>query len=173
MKGAQLETIMGQYFRQWLESEGLISANYVPEIGEMRFYANSYQRTIATARYFSSGMLPMANIRVEHHLGLNEHDPVFMPETPETLSDEFRTRTKKEIEALGGVQGVGKRLESDAALVAKVIDFKDSEYAREQGITSFTADDLTFDVDTMRLKGSLRAAGRAGDALTLDRKSVV
>ena len=35
MKGAQLETIMGQYFRQWLESEGLIGANYVPEIGEM------------------------------------------------------------------------------------------------------------------------------------------
>lgn len=167
MKGAQLETIMGQYFRQWLESEGLIGANYVPEIGEMRFYANSYQRTIATSRYFASGMLPMANIRVERHLELNEADPVFMPETPETFSDEFRARTKKEVEALGGVQGIGKRLEPDAALVAEVIDFKDSEYARENGISSFTADDLAFDIDTMRLTGSIRVAGRASDALTL------
>ena len=82
MKGGQLETIMGQYFRQWLEDEGLIAANYVPEIGEMRFYANSYQRTIATARYFASGMLPMANIRVERHLALNERDAVFLPKTP-------------------------------------------------------------------------------------------
>jgi glucose-1-phosphatase len=112
-------------------------------------------------------MLPMANIRVEHHLELNEADPVFMPETPETFSDEFRARTKKEVEALGGVQGIGKRLEPDAALVAEVIDFKDSEYARENGISSFTADDLAFDIDTMRLTGSLRVAGRASDALTL------
>ena len=85
MKGGQLETIMGQYFRQWLEDEGLIAANYVPEIGEMRFYANSYQRTIATARYFASGMLPMANIRVERHLALNERDAVFLPKTPSLI----------------------------------------------------------------------------------------
>ncbi len=167
MKGAQLETIMGQYFRQWLESEELIGANSVPEIGEMRFYANSYQRTIATSRYFASGMLPMANIHVERHLGLNEKDPVFMPETPETISDEFRARTVKEVEALGGVRGMGKRMESDAALIAEIIDFKDSEYARENGMTSFTADDLSFDIDTMRLTGSLRVAGRASDALSL------
>ena len=167
MKGAHLETIMGQYFRQWLESEGLIGANYVPEIGEMRFYANSYQRTIATTRYFSSGMLPMANIRVERHFELNESDPVFLPSPPETLSDEFRARTAKEIEALGGISGIGKRLESDAALIAEIIDFKDSEYARKKGMTSFTADDLSFDIDTMRLTGSLRVAGRASDALSL------
>ena len=167
MKGAQLETIMGQYFRQWLESEGLIGANYVPEIGEMRFYANSYQRTIATARYFSSGMLPMANIHIERRLALNEADPVFLPETPDSFSDEFRARVKKEVETLGGVQGIGKRLEPDAALVAEVIDFKDSEYAREKGISSFTANDLSFDIETLRLTGSLRTAGRASDALTL------
>lgn len=167
MKGAQLETIMGQYFRQWLESEALIGANYVPEIGEMRFYANSYQRTIATSRYFASGMLPMADIRVEHHLELNDRDPVFMPETPETISDEFRARTAKEVDALGGVRGVGKRMEPDAALIAEIIDFKNSEYARENGVTSFTADDLSFDIDTMRLTGSLRVAGRASDALSL------
>ncbi len=167
MKGAQLETIMGQFFRQWLESEELIGANYVPEIGEMRFYANSYQRTIATARYFASGMLPMADIRVEHHLELNEADPVFLQKTPEAISDEYRARTAEEVEALGGIRGIGKRMESDAALVAEIIDFKDSEYARENGVTSFTADDLSFDIDTMRLTGSLRVAGRASDALSL------
>ena len=58
LRGGVLETIMGQYFRKWLESETLIPENYIPEDGEVRFYSNSMQRTIATAQYFSSGMLP-------------------------------------------------------------------------------------------------------------------
>ena len=57
LRGGVLETEMGQYFRKWLESEGLIPENYLPEEGEVRFYANSKQRTIATAQYFSSGFL--------------------------------------------------------------------------------------------------------------------
>jgi len=51
LKGGVLETIMGQYFRKWLDSEGLIKEN--TRIAEnVRIYANSKQRTIATARYF-------------------------------------------------------------------------------------------------------------------------
>ena len=45
LKGGILETTMGQYFRKWLENEGLIPENYQPENGEVRFYANAKQRT--------------------------------------------------------------------------------------------------------------------------------
>ena len=67
LRGGALETIMGQYFRKWLVSEGLMQENEIPAEGTMRFYANSLQRTIATAQYFSSGILPVANVRIEHH----------------------------------------------------------------------------------------------------------
>ena len=67
LRGGALETMMGQYFRKWLVSEGLMQENEIPTEGKMRFYANSLQRTIATAQYFSSGMLPVANVRIEHH----------------------------------------------------------------------------------------------------------
>ena len=60
LRGGEEETIMGQYFRRWLVSENLITENYLPAEGEVRFYANSRQRTIATAQFFSSGMLPVA-----------------------------------------------------------------------------------------------------------------
>ena len=79
LRGGALETIMGQYFRTWLVSEGLMQENEIPAEGTMRFYANSKQRTIATAQYFSSGMLPVANVRIEHHCEIDKMDPVFNP----------------------------------------------------------------------------------------------
>ena len=50
LKGGILETMMGQYFRQWVVREGLMTENYLPKDGEIRVYANSMQRTIATAQ---------------------------------------------------------------------------------------------------------------------------
>lgn len=52
LRGGVLETMMGQFFRKWLVSEGLFTENYVPNADEVNFYANSMQRTIATAQYF-------------------------------------------------------------------------------------------------------------------------
>jgi hypothetical protein len=54
LRGGILETMMGQYFRLWLEDVGLFPENYRPEEGAVRFYANAKQRTLATARYFSA-----------------------------------------------------------------------------------------------------------------------
>ncbi len=79
LRGGALETMMGQYFRKWLVSKGLMQENEIPPEGTMRFYANSLQRTIATAQYFSAGMLPVANIRIEHHCQLGKMDSVFAP----------------------------------------------------------------------------------------------
>lgn len=67
LRGGILETEMGQFFRKWLVSVGLMEENELPAEGTMRFYANSRQRTLATAQYFTSGMLPVANVPIEHH----------------------------------------------------------------------------------------------------------
>ena len=50
LRGGVLETEMGQYFRLWAEREGLFAHNAQPDDTEVRFYANSMQRTIATAQ---------------------------------------------------------------------------------------------------------------------------
>ena len=68
LRGGALETMMGQYYRKWLEDEGLISENWIPEDGQVRFYANAKQRTIATANYFLTGMLPVSDVLVETHV---------------------------------------------------------------------------------------------------------
>ena len=66
LRGGVLETEMGQFFRKWTIETGLFKDNYVPTIDEVNLYANSMQRCIATAQYFSSGFMPVANLRVNH-----------------------------------------------------------------------------------------------------------
>ena len=49
-RGGVLETEMGQFFRKWVVSAGLLPDNYRPQDGEVLFYANSRQRTFTTAK---------------------------------------------------------------------------------------------------------------------------
>ena len=75
VKGGQLESAMGQFFRKYLESKKFIPSNWIPRDGEVRFYTNSRQRTIATAQFFATGMLPVANVDIEYHRNYDETDP--------------------------------------------------------------------------------------------------
>ena len=105
-KGGELETIMGQYFRKRLVYDGLIVENEQPAAGKVRFYANSMQRTVATAQYFSSGMLPVANVRIEHKLALNQMDPVFTVAFT-FMNDAYQAKVMQQIAAEGGGARLG------------------------------------------------------------------
>ena len=85
LRGGEMETLMGQYFEARLRAQGLFPKNAQPAVGEVRFYANSYQRTIATAKYFSAGAFPIANIPIEYHRALNQKDRIFLPPTDPAL----------------------------------------------------------------------------------------
>ena len=174
LRGGQLETMMGQYFGQWLESEGVIKDKntYIPAEGEMRFYANSMQRTIATAQYFSSGMLPVANVTIEHKFAPSKMDPVFHPQLT-FMSDAFRTQAMKEISAMGGqkgLQGINDKVENNYRIIEKALDLKDSPAAKKDGLTKFRSDDLQILLEINKepaMKGSLKQANSASDAFIL------
>lgn len=85
LRGGEMETLMGQYFEAQLRAQGLFPKNAQPSVGEVRFYANSYQRTIATAKYFSAGAFPIANIPIEYHRALGQKDRIFLPPTDPAL----------------------------------------------------------------------------------------
>lgn len=143
LHGGTAETIMGQYFRKYLEDEKFIPENWVPADGDTRFYANSYQRTIATAQYFSSGMLPIANVKIEHKMALNVKDPVFLP-IPELKPDELKTGIDY-VNSLcdgKGISQVGVELTNDFKRMEKMLDFKKSAYAKEHKIKAVDREDL-------------------------------
>ncbi len=172
LRGGVLETMMGQFFRKWLVSEGLMSENEQPAEGAMRFYANSMQRTIATAQYFSSGFLPVANVDIEHHYGLGTMDPVFTPQLT-VISDEYRERALKQIVDLfggGTFEGIGEKMAGEMALIESVIDIQDSPACQLSGQCSFNTGDVQIALEEFKepsMTGGLKTATSVSDALVL------
>ena len=169
LKGAINETAFGQYYRCYLEDEGFMPVDWVPQEGEVSFYANSFQRTIATAKYFSSGMLPVANVHVVHTKGIDEPDPVFF------FPLELDTPRLYELGVSYTEQNMPRYLTNGEAMLAsfeKVMDFSHSEYAREKGIEHLDPKDVHFvlggkDKNVPGFKGSWRDAYKATDALIM------
>ena len=172
LRGGVLETEMGQFFRKWLVSEGLISENHLPAEGTMRFYANSMQRTIATTQYFSSGLLPVANVEIEHHYDLNTMDPVFTPQLT-AASDDYCARARQQIADLfgnGSLEGIGDKLAENYALLQDVLDVEQSAAWQAGEFSGFKTDDTNILLELNKepsMTGSLKTACSASDALVL------
>ena len=172
LRGGALETMMGQYFRKWLVSEGLMQENEILTEGSMRFYANSLQRTIATAQYFSSGMLPVANVTIEHHCQLGKMDSVFAPQITDD-SEAFKALAQQQITAMGGEKGlvgIGEKMTENYKVLERVLDMGQSKACLEGDTCHFRTDDAHVYLVKYRepgMGGSMRLACQAADALVL------
>lgn len=130
-RGAELEVLMGQYFRQWLERESLLPKNAQLSSGEVRFYTNSFQRTIATGRYFACGLLPLCDVPIEHHQQLNEADPVFLPKLPD--KETFRQQVRREFQCADLEKKLQERGLRSYKVLTRILDFDRSAYAAKHG----------------------------------------
>ena len=172
LRGGVLETMMGQFFRKWLVSEGLMEECEQPAPGAMRFYANSMQRTIATAQYFSSGMLPVANVAIEHHFDVGTMDPVFKPQLTKVDND-FRKLALSQIARMGGrhgMAGLGEKVRGSYALMERVLDMEHGAACQQGDTCGFRTDDTAILLEVgeePRMTGSLKLACSVSDALLL------
>lgn len=172
LRGGVLETMMGQFFRKWLVDAGMFKENAVPTADEVNFYANSMQRTIATAQYFSSGFMPLANIKVNHRFSASKMDPVFWPRLTK-VSEDFKAEALRQIAAMGGkkgIVGINEALKASYDVTAKVLNLKESEACKTGETCNF--DDYNTQIifklgDEPQMKGSLKLANSASDAFIL------
>ena len=120
-KGGVLEVYMGRYTRAWLAQQGLIKADACPQTNEVFAYANSLQRTVATAQYFVTGAFPGCDVAVTHQDEMGTMDPVFNPAITND-SDEFNKK------ALAAMSAQGEKLSLKPAFqqLEKIIDYKNS-----------------------------------------------
>ena len=169
LRGGVLETEMGQFFRKWVVSEGLLPDNYRPEGDEVLFYANSRQRTFATAKYFSAGFLPFANVEILHKYEEDKMDPVFTAQFTK-MNDGYRQQVLAEMNAMhGGPQAWMQSVQPALTLVEQVIDMAHSP-AAENDTTHFWFDDTQFKIekgDEPRMTGGYKLANSVADALVL------
>ncbi len=170
MLGGVLETMMGQYFQKWLQQEGFFPENYRPEEGAVRVYANAKQRTIATARYFSAGLFPTANVPVEVHVEYDTMDPTFSPVLT-YLSDAYADAVMEQIDSEGGgegMKGIQKGLKEAISLLMEVTDMEESEAYRSGKYGDLLKDETTIQLELGKepgMTGPVRTATSVADAL--------
>ncbi len=170
LRGGVLETEMGQFFRQWVVSEGLLPDNYRPEGDEVLFYANSRQRTFTTAKYFSAGFLPFANVEITHKLDEDKMDPVFTPQFTK-MNDTYRQQVLADMQALnGGPQTWMAAQQPTLELMEQVLDMAHSPAAQQGDTTHFWFDDTQFKLEKgsePKMTGGYTLANSVADALVL------
>lgn len=167
VRGGTLETEMGQYFRKWLEDEGLFEPNYQPADGEVRIYANSKQRTIATAQFFTAGLLPVYNADIEYHCKFDTMDPTFNPVFT-YVSDDYVKDAEEEMHKI--YDPVIESLDDNYELLENVIDVKESDDYKNGSFSGFVTDDSEFSLEEGKepaVEGSLKKACQVSDALVL------
>ena len=169
LRGGVLETEMGQFFRKWLVGEGLLPDNYRPEGSEVLFYANSRQRTFATAKYFSAGFMPFANVEIQHKYFEDKMDPVFTPKFTK-MNARYRQQILDEMQTIhGGPQAWMQSVQPTLTMMEDILDMAHSPAAKND-TTHFRYDDTQFVLekgDEPKMKGGYKLANSVADALVL------
>ena len=170
LRGGVLETEMGQFFRKWVVGENLLPDNYRPEGDEVLFYANSRQRTFATAKYFSAGFLPFANVEITHKYEEDKMDPVFTPQFTK-MNDTYRQEVIDELQTMhGGPQAWMNAQKPTLDLMEEVLDMAHSPAALQGDTTHFWFGDTQIKIekgDEPRMTGGYTLANSVADALVL------
>lgn len=120
-KGGVLEVYMGRYTREWLAQQGLMKDDECPTSDDIYAYANSLQRTVATAQFFITGAFPGCDIPVSHQDEMGSMDPVFNP----VITDSSENFNKQ---ALTAMNSAGEKLSLKPAFqrLEKIIDYKNA-----------------------------------------------
>jgi len=170
LRGGVLETEMGQFFRKWVVDEGLLPENYRPEGDEVLFCSNSRQRTFATAKYFSAGFLPFANVEIKHKYEEDKMDPVFTPQFTK-MNDAYRQQVLTDIQAMhGGPQAWMESVQPTLTMMEEVIDMSQSPAALTGDTVHFWYDDTKFKIEKgsePKMTGGYTLANSVADALVL------
>lgn len=170
LKGGALETLFGEYFRLWIDSE-----NFELKSVDIYFGASSKQRTIATARAFAAGLMPLTTIPIDYKVDekgrVGYLDSDYLPllncnGTPDFDSVAFKAEAYRE---LGDLQA------PSYTFLEKMLRVKRSDYARKRGnahFDNYVGVNLNFYDKNGKpleptMRGGLKDANMASDAFIL------
>ena len=124
---------MGHYMREWLAQQKLVTSGECPPENAVYAYANSLQRTVATAQFFITGAFPGCGIAVHHQPQMGTMDPTFNP----VITDDSPAFREKALQAMEKERSQ-MQLDDSYQLLAQMTDYKDSPSCKEKQQCSLT-----------------------------------
>ena len=164
-KGGVLEVYMGHYMREWLAEQGMVKSGECPAPDSVYTYANSLQRTVATAQFFVTGAFPGCDIPVHHQEKMGTMDPTFNPvitDDSAAFSEQAVAAMEKELSKL--------QLTDSYQLLEKIVNYKDSPACKEKQQCSLVDGKNTFSAKYQQepgVSGPLKVGNSLVDAFTL------
>ncbi|WP_063108192.1 bifunctional glucose-1-phosphatase/inositol phosphatase [Escherichia coli] len=164
-KGGVLEVYMGHYMREWLAEQGMVKSGECPPPDAVYAYANSLQRTVATAQFFITGAFPGCDIPVHHQEKMGTMDPTFNPvitDDSAAFSEQAVAAMEKELSKL--------QLTDSYQLLEKIVNYKDSPACKEKQQCSLVDGKNTFSAKYQQepgVSGPLKVGNSLVDAFTL------
>ena len=164
-KGGVLEVYMGNYTRQWLAQQGLVKNGSCPDSNNVFVYANSLQRTVATAQFFVNGAFPGCDVAVTHQDEMGSMDPIFNP----VITDGSDAFNKK---ALAAMTAANEKLSLKPAFqrLEKIVDYKASPACNNKKQCDLSSGQNTFSAENGKeptVSGPLKVGNSLMDAFTL------
>ncbi|EIH2217204.1 bifunctional glucose-1-phosphatase/inositol phosphatase [Escherichia coli] len=164
-KGGVLEVYMGHYMREWLAQQGMVKSGECLPPDTVYAYANSLQRTVATAQFFITGAFPGCDIPVHHQEKMGTMDPTFNPvitDDSAAFSEQAVAAMEKELSKL--------QLTDSYQLLEKIVNYKDSPACKEKQQCSLVDGKNTFSAKYQQepgVSGPLKVGNSLVDAFTL------
>ncbi|HFZ8995467.1 TPA: bifunctional glucose-1-phosphatase/inositol phosphatase [Citrobacter freundii] len=164
-KGGVLEVYMGHYMREWLAQQGLVTNGECPAPDTIYTYANSLQRTVATAQFFINGAFPGCDIVVHHQEKMGTMDPTFNP----VITDNSTAFNQQAVQAMEKERQT-KQLDASYQLLSQIVRYQDSPSCKEKQRCSLTEAKDTFSANYQKepgVSGPLAVGNSLVDAFTL------
>ena len=172
LRGAELEEMMGQYFRNRLEEDGVSVDDAGVQDRALRFYASSFQRTQASARCFAAGLTQGKPAVVEQHGTSGTENAVFVPLVA-SLDETEKRNILQEIARKGGGDGLPffrKQLEEPIRLLYEITDLRNTEGYRRGKTKSLLEKGNQITLENGKrpsMTGAVRSATWIADALIM------
>ncbi|EKH2092994.1 bifunctional glucose-1-phosphatase/inositol phosphatase [Salmonella enterica] len=164
-KGGVLEVYMGHYTREWLVAQGLIPPGECPAPDTVYAYANSLQRTVATAQFFITGAFPGCDIPVHHQEKMGTMDPTFNP----VITDDSAAFRQQAVQAMEKARSQ-MHLDESYKLLEQITHYQDSPSCKEKHQCSLIDAKNTFSANYQQepgVQGPLKVGNSLVDAFTL------
>lgn len=172
LRGGASEMLFGEYCRLWLDNE-----HFVLDSANIYFGASPKQRTVATARAFAAGFLPLMTVPVDYKVDENgqmaKWDQDYLP----LLNDRSTVDGSFDIAAFQAeaYRELGELKAPSYTFLEKMLRMKHSEYARKHGTAHFDPYvgvcldfyDKNGKPLEPTMKGGLKDANMASDAFIL------
>ena len=171
-KGGILESYFGEYVNSWLTQEKLFNKDTCPLAKDTFIYANSLQRTLATAQYFTLGAFPGCDVKIFHQAELGVMDPNFNPIIHDG-SDAFKQSALAAMNteaSADGLTGLNRELKPSYDLLSKITDYKNGSVCLTDKRCDLNSEPAEFTVEKDKepgVSGPLRIGTSISDAFIL------